>query len=320
MDTLALSQTTGISDADFARMRLLKGADVDSLDGLLDDCPVIDVDENQLLADVLFKDYSLLVLLSGRLEMSEATDLLPKTVTAGDYVGGLNACTINPAIFNYQAAQATQVLAFDDEMLNSLMMVSHSAAVNLSALAMEQLRHIPAANDSNSAGGQAAPAIEPLPAPVLHDAQWLEEMLDRQIIRSLTDQEPLSLAILEIDNTSEYMAKHGDESLPYVSNSVAHCIVDNVRPGDMVARIDESHFVVVLPRATAKDARRPAGRLSREIAQTEIVIPNDCTLPPVSISVGITQLKAMVGAEKFVAEGIEALQRANVNGPGSISD
>jgi len=324
METLAIDSTDGMpgetSGADLARMRLLKGADLAHLDGLLDDYPVFDIDEQQTLDEIILNDYALLVLLSGQLELGQGSELLAKTVNSGDYIGGLNACISNPAIFSYRAVQPSRVLAFDDEMLKSLMMVSHSAAVNLSALAMEQLKHLPAANNNKAAPAKAAPVVSSLPAPKLHDAAWLEELLDRQIIRSLTDQEPLSLVVLEIDNTGEYMARHGAESLDYVSNSVAHSILDNVRPGDMVARIDEEHFVVVLPRATAKDARRPAGRLSREISQTEIVIPNDCTLPAVSVSIGIAQLKAMVGAEKFVAEGINSLSRAREMGPGSISD
>lgn len=324
MDTLAIDSADdmakGTTTADFARMRLLKGADLANLDGLLEDYPVFELDEQQSLDEVILNDYALLVLLSGRLELGQGSELLAKTVTAGDYIGGLNACVCTPTIFTYRAVQPSRVLAFDDEMLKSLMMVSHSAAVNLSALAMEQLKHLPAANDSKASPKKSTPAVGSMPAPKLHDAAWLEELLDRQIIRSLTDQESLSLIVLEIDNTGAYMARHGAESLDYVSNSVAHCILDNVRPGDMVARIDEEHFVVVLPRATAKDARRPAGRLSREISQTEIVIPNDCTLPAVSVSIGIAQLKAMVGAEKFVAEGIDALGRARVSGAGSISD
>jgi diguanylate cyclase (GGDEF)-like protein len=291
-----------------------------SLDGLLEDCPVIDLDEQESLQESTLSRYSLLVLLSGQLELENGATDLPKSIVTGDYVGGLNPKSGFPGLSAYRAVEASQILAFDDDLLNSLLMVSHSAAVNLSALAMEQLKHITPANDARPAPAKAPPKINALPAPKLHDAEWLEELLDRQIIRSLTDQEPLSLAILEIDCAEEYRQKHGDESIEYVSNSVAHCILDNVRPGDMVARIDEEHFVVVLPRASVKDARRPAGRLSREIAQTEIVIPNDLTLPAVSVSIGICQLHAMVGSEKFVGEGIDALQRAKVNGPGSISD
>lgn len=322
MDPLAIDQGQVVTASDFARMRLLKGADLTNVDELLEDCPVIDLDEGQAIPDSVFCDYSLLVLLAGRLELTGVESTLPEVLTSGDYIGGLNPKASSPQAAAYRVTQPSQVLAFDDEMLKSLMMVSHSAAVNLSALAMEQLKKLPAANQAMAAPAPevAAPTINSLPAPKLHDAQWLEELLDRQIIRSLTDREALSLAVLSIDNTAEYMEKHGDESLDYVSNTVAHCILDNVRPGDMVARIDAEHFVVVLPRATAKDARHPAGRLCRQIAQTDVVIPDDCTLPAVTVSVGISQLKAMVGAEKFVAEGVEALGRANQKGPGSISD
>lgn len=334
MDTLAIDPASinaavmdsqGLSASDYARIRLLKGANPDNLDGLLDDCPILDLEQQQVLGDAIYNEYSLLILLSGQLEMEAGSETMPKTVNAGDYIGGLNPQLSCPMISSYRATQPSQVLAFDDDMLKSLMMVSHTAAVNLSALAMEQMKHLPVANDAVQAAPVDTEAAKPvvtksLPAPQLHDAQWLEELLDRQIIRSLTDQEPLSLAVLEIDGMSAYLEKHGEEAKEYVSNNVAHCILDNVRPGDMVARIDEEHFVVVLPRASVEDARRPAGRLSREIAQTEVVIPNDCTLPAVSVSIGISQLKAMVGAEKFVADGIEALGRATDKGPGSISD
>ena len=325
MEIAANKPTHLVSGSDFARMRLLKGADIANIEDLLEECPVISLDEQQTLSESLITDYSLFVLLSGRLELSGDAGSLPAVVTAGDYVGGLNPGLMASNMSTYRAMQRSQLLAFNEDMLRSLMMVSHSAAVNLSVLAMDQLKHLPAANDSGTAqpvvATEAAPvATDALPAPKLHDAKWLEELLDRQIIRSLTDQEPLSLAVLEIDNTAAYMEKHGEASLDYVSNSVAHNILDNVRPGDLVARIDAEHFVIVLPKASIEDARLPAERLSKMVAKTEIVIPNDCTLPPVTISAGITQLKAMVGAEKFVTEGIDALGRANESGPGSISD
>lgn len=320
METAAADQTKPISEPDFARLRLLQGAEVNNIEGLLEDCPVFSLDAEQPLPGDEISRYALLVLLSGRLELTKDTADLPDVVTAGDYIGGLNPEITCSQVVNYRAIQPSRVMAFDDDMLQSLMMLSHSAAVNLSALAMQQLKQRPAANDGAAEDRADMPMVDELPTPKLHDAKWLEELLDRQIIRSLTDQEPLSLAVLEIDNTAAYLAKHGDESLKYVSNTVAHCILDNVRPGDLVARIDDEHFVVVLPKASLKDACRPAERLLARVSKSEVVIPNDCTLPPVSVSIGLTQLKAMVGAEKFVAEAIEALGRANEKGAGSISD
>lgn len=323
METAAKKPGHLISASDFARMRLLKGADMVTIEDLLDECRVISLDEQQTLPRTALSDYTLFVLLSGRLELATPTSNLPPVVTAGDCVGGLNPGLTNPGVASYQAMQPSRLLAFDDDLLRSLMMVSHSAAVNLSTLAMEQLKRLPATEKESTqqpvATEQAAP-VDVQPAPKLHDAGWLEELLDRQIIRSLTDQEPLSLAVIEIDDTKTYLAEHGQDSLGPVSNSVAHCILDNVRPGDLVARIDAEHFVVVLPKASITDARLPAERLREVMAKTGIVIPDGSVLPPVTISVGLTQLKAMVGAEKFVAEGVDALGRARESGPGGIAD
>jgi diguanylate cyclase (GGDEF)-like protein len=320
METAAADQNKPLSEPDFARLRLFKGADISNIESLLEECPIYSLDEEQSLPKTELAEYSLLVLLSGRLELSQKAPGMADVVTAGDYIGGLNPVGNWQKLSNYQAIQSSRVIAFDDEMLKSLTMVSHSAAVNLSALAMDQLKRHPAANDASSAQEADMVSVGSLPAPKLHDAKWLEELLDRQIIRSLTDREPLSLAVLEIDNVASYLDKHGEEALKYVSNSVAHSILDNVRPGDICARIDDVHFVIVLPRAGAKDAFRPAERLVEKIQRAEVDIPDDCTLPPVTVSIGLAQLKAMVGAEKFVAEAIEALERAKQNGPCSISD
>ena len=319
METAAADQNKPLSEPDFARLRLLKGADISNIESLLEECPIYSLEEQQSLPQTELCGYSLLVLLSGRLELAKNTSGAAEVITAGDYIGGLNPLGTWPTLANYQAIQSSRVLAFDDEMLKSLSMVSHSAAVNLSVLAMDQLKRLPDANDASASTDEVTTGNS-LPAPKLHDAQWLEELLDRQIIRSLTDREPLSLAVLEIDGVNAYLDKHGDEALKYVSNSVAHSILDNVRPGDLVARIDDQHFVVVLPRAGAADAFRPAERLVDNISRAQVDIPNDLTLPPVTVSIGLTQLKAMVGAEKFVAEGLDALERAKENGPGSISD
>ena len=320
METAAADQNKSLSEPDFARLRLLKGADISNIESLLEECPIYSLDKEQSLPQAELEGYSLLLLLSGRLELSSKAPGMADVVTAGDYIGGLNPLGSWKKLSNYQAIQSSRVIAFDDEMLKSLTMVSHSAAVNLSVLAMDQLKHQPAANDTSPVQEAEFVSASSLPAPKLHDAKWLEELLDRQIIRSLTDREPLSLAVLEIDSVKSYLDKHGDESLKYISNSVAHSILDNVRPGDLVARIDDVHFVVVLPKAGAKDAFRPAERLVDKIQRAQVEIPNDLTLPPVTVSVGLAQLKAMVGAEKFVAEAVEALERAKQKGPCSISD
>lgn len=319
METAAADQNKPLSEPDFARLRLFKGADISNIESLLEECPIYSLDEEQSLSKTELAEYSLLILLSGRLELSNKAPGMADVVTAGDYIGGLNPLGSWQKLSNYQAIQSSRVIAFDDEMLKSLTMVSHSAAVNLSTLAMDQIKRQPSANDASAQEAEMV-SVGSLPAPKLHDAKWLEELLDRQIIRSLTDREPLSLAVLEIDNVASYLDKHGDEALKYVSNSVAHSILDNVRPGDLCARIDDVHFVVVLPRAGAEDAFRPAERLVEKIQRAEVDIPDDCTLPPVTVSIGLAQLKAMVGAEKFVAEAIEALERAKQKGPCSISD
>ena len=330
MDTATSSRQGQLSTADYSRMRLLKGESFENVEDLLNDCPVIIIDEGQHLSDHTDPQYSLLILLSGRLEQKNAASPVPVVVTAGDYVGGLNGYMFN-SLAGYEAIQTSRLLALNEEMLKSLAMVSHSAAVNLSALAIEQFKRMSAANDTvapvvaepaeapQPEVAEAAPAAEPLPHVKLHDAKWLEELLDRQIIRCRMDMEAISLAVLEIDDMDLYREKHGDESVPYVSNTVAHTILSSVRPGDLVARIDDEHFVVVLPKATLEDSRNPAERLATRISRAEVHIPNDCTLPAVTVSIGIAELKAMIGAEKFVGQGVEALGRARKQGSNTIS-
>jgi len=327
MDTAASKGQNRLSASDFARMRLLKGEAAENVADLLGECPVISINEDQFLSECTDAENSLLILLSGRLEQQHAASNLPAVVTAGDYVGGLNGYMFN-ALVGYKAIQPCRLLALNEDMLKSLAMVSHSAAVNLSALAIEQFKRMSVANDASSSAAnnlQASPepraesTSETLPHAKLHDAKWLEELLDRQIIRCRMDMEAISLAVLEIDDMDLYREKHGDESTPYVSNTVAHTILANVRPGDLVARIDEEHFVVVLPKATLEDSKIPAQRLATRIAEAVVSIPNDCTLPAVTVSIGIAELKAMIGAEKFVEQGVMALGRARDQGPNSIS-
>lgn len=331
MDIATSKRQPPLSTSDFSRIRLFKGENIANIEDLLNDCPVISIGEEQFLADHANPEHSLLILLSGRLEQQQAESGLPSVVTAGDYVGGLNGYMFN-SLSGYRAIQDSRLLALDEDMLKSLAMISHSAAVNLSALALEQFKRMSATDEILASipapvlaekppmvSSEATTSAETLPHGQLHDAKWLEELLDRQIIRCRMGMEAISLAVLEIDGMDIYREKHGDESVPYVSNTVAHTILASVRPGDLVARIDDEHFVVVLPQATLEDSKIPAQRLSTRIAKAVVNIPNDCTLPAVTVSIGIAELKAMIGAEKFVEQGVRALGRAREQGPDSIS-
>ena len=75
-----------------------------------------------------------------------------------------------------------------------------------------------------------------------------------------------------------------------------------------------------MPDTDLQGARILAERLCEVVSQTGIVLPKACILPPVTISVGVVQLKAFVAGEKLLLDAAAAVVRAKEQGGNTVSE
>jgi diguanylate cyclase len=87
--------------------------------------------------------------------------------------------------------------------------------------------------------------------------------LPRTIERARRTGEPLALAIIDIDHFKRFNDTYGHPAGDLLLKEAAAAWVGNLRPADHLARYGGEEFVLVMPDATAEDAREIVDRMRR---------------------------------------------------------
>ncbi|MGC8833568.1 MAG: diguanylate cyclase domain-containing protein [Armatimonadota bacterium] len=152
----------------------------------------------------------------------------------------------------------------------------------------------------------------------VYNSQYFREQLEKELRRSRRYHHPLSLAVLDIDHFANYNAVYG----PVVGDEMlilfAGFLAARFRGTDLVARIHEDCFAVLMPESLQRQAHRAVTRMQNELRranlQTSGGIPVD-----VCFSAGVANYPANAdGAERLIEEAFDALRRAKDHGGGRV--
>ncbi len=133
----------------------------------------------------------------------------------------------------------------------------------------------------------------------LHNRRFLESHLDSVLARSLEQDRPLSLLMVDIDGFKAINDTFGHTAGDGVLREAASRIAASVRHVDPVARYGGEEFVVVMPDATPQVAATVAERLRRRIADREFEIEGAERPIAVTVSIGVASL---AGREETAAD------------------
>lgn len=147
--------------------------------------------------------------------------------------------------------------------------------------------------------------------------RYFESQARVEVSRHYRQQQPLTLALLDIDHfkafNDTYGHLHGDACLREVAQAIS---TGSRRPGEFVARYGGEEFVAVLPNTDTRGANK-YGRWIRECVLT-LGIPHaqSTTVPFVSISVGIVTIipDAQTTLDLLISTADNALYLAKQSG------
>ncbi|KAB1076326.1 GGDEF domain-containing protein [Methylobacterium planeticum] len=143
-----------------------------------------------------------------------------------------------------------------------------------------------------------------------------DEVIAREWRRASRTWTPLSLLVLDTDHFKHYNDRFGHQSGDVVLKAVARCLGETLNPLDAIAcRIGGEEFGIVLPGASAAEARAVAERVRRAVVGLQIPhAPEVGGVVTVSIGIAHVVPGAQDTPEALFAEADAALYEAKRSG------
>ena len=297
-----------IDPSELTKLFLLKGAEVESVRGLLEDCLVQELKADEVLIHAEQPNQFLYLLLSGHLRVHLDLTLDPIVVLEpGEVVGELSLIDGELTSAHVVAGSDCRILVLDEETMWSLLDAS-PVARNLLFILARRLRH----GDSLLSTSQQLQREYELHATTdaltgLHNRRWLDKMLVRHMERGKRDDRVLSLLLIDVDNFKNYNDTHGHVGGDRVLYTVARALREGMRPGDQTARYGGDEFVALLPETDAPASRRVSQRLCKAVAEADVSTLSESPLPAATISVGVAQMTPADNCGGFASRGRQSL-------------
>lgn len=300
-----------------AHSPLFANISLDAIEGHLKNCSVARIEAGEVLLAPGQENDTVYLVIEGRLRVhfDNVRSAPHAMLEVGDCAGELSLIDGLAASAYVVADENTSLLLISQDVIWSLINISHGIARNMLMVLSGRLRQ-------NSAALQGArhqqrvlqqvAAVDGLTG--LHNRRWLEGMFERQVHRSAMDRRPLSLVFMDIDHFKRYNDSYGHLAGDVALCTVARVLAENLRPGDLLARVGGEEFALILPETPLDLAMQLAERLRLAVAAAEISSEDDDFMAGVTMSFGVTDLTAGDTPEMMFNNATQALLLAKSSG------
>jgi diguanylate cyclase (GGDEF)-like protein len=261
------------------------------------------------------------IILSGRLLIqSKESEVEPIAILGeGECVGEMSMLGDAPVSAYVIAATDCKLLAIDHAAMWELINSSHAAAHNMLNILTSRIRNtnqIAAENLEQQQGFSGGSMVDELTG--LYNQRWTHEKFGRHLRRAIVSKKSSCMLMLEMDQFKEFSDRHGQLGGDQALRDIAYTILSCLRPDDQAGRHSGEKFAIFLPNTSLPDARIAAKRLLANINQSLIVLPSGDALPPITVSIGISQAHLVDTLENLFIRADEALKIAKVCGGNNL--
>ena len=147
----------------------------------------------------------------------------------------------------------------------------------------------------------------------LPNRRGLDDTFARQLTRSLREQHPVSLLMVDVDHFKRLNDTHGHLMGDEVLKRLARILRKQVRPNDLVARYGGEEFALLLPNTDSDTAVMVSDRLRTAVGHRET---EDASghLPSITVSIGVATARAPISLSELMSQADAALYRAKQSG------
>lgn len=322
-----MSQSLAIN-SDYKRsllegLELFKGVSADDIQDLLQSCNRRDIEAGELLISPEHKNENVFVVLSGSLNVhvgSPETPLLA-TMDVGACVGEMSIIEDRDPSAYVVGAEATHLLVIHQTVLWKMVDASHEFAKNLLVVLSERVRsHNRVIADSYGELKKYERHARTDALTGLANRHSMEESFQREIARCQTDEHPISLIMVDVDNFKVFNDRFGHIAGDRALCAVASILRHQFRPRDLLARYGGDEFAVLLPEVDEDVAITVADRV-RAMVSDSTGDGNDSMIQiPIKISMGVAQLSKDGDLDALIGAADAALYRAKHSGRDTVSN
>jgi len=301
----------------FEKLLLFLGISYESLENYLHDCRIIEMSDGQILVSPEKSNNEVYILLDGSLSVHlESPENPPQfKLELGECIGELSIIDHeNPSAYVVVDGHA-RLLSIDHDQLWKMADVFHELTINLLMTLSKRLRtntKVIANSMEMRRQIEEVAMIDHLTG--LHNRRWLDEILKRQLNRSLREGSPLTLIMADIDHFKSFNDQYGHQAGDKVLASVAKTMRERLRPNDMIARYGGEEFAVLLPKTNIQNGLVVAERLRKGVHDTLFHNNEGETMLSITISLGLAEAASDSTAQSLISSADKALYRAKNNG------
>ena len=124
------------------------------------------------------------------------------------------------------------------------------------------------------------------PVTWVHNRRFMSETIENELIRCGRYGKTLSLVVIDLDDFGRFNASYGQSMGDRLLRSAAVSLAEAVSPPELVARLDDDEFAVLLPETNRAGAVSVATRLLASLSQVS-VFGDDGAPEPLKASVAI---------------------------------
>ncbi|TSJ88155.1 GGDEF domain-containing protein [Chitinimonas sp. BJB300] len=148
----------------------------------------------------------------------------------------------------------------------------------------------------------------------LYNRRFLNETLERELVRANRQNTPLSLVMLDVDHFKRFNDNHGHEAGDQVLRHIAQLLLKSLRGSDLACRFGGEELTLIMPETDQVAALAKCELLREQIAQLTVRV-GGVVLPAVTISMGLAVYpRDGEQADTLIQHADAALYRAKNDG------